>query len=116
MELYVGPTKIEVKGISDDQLKYHEDYLLDFLFKFLKMVETAQQKQIVSNLVQFANYYKRRELDVGYYREFNSDSLFKLDRSFIGDLIGVQNVDSTEGIDISYNYMKIIVPLIKLLV
>lgn len=115
-ELYVGPTGIDMKGISDEKLKYHEDYMLDFLFRFFKLVETGSRKQIVSNLVQFANYYKKKELEIGYYRELNKDSLFKLEKNFIGDLIGVHHVDTIDNIDISFNYMKFIVPLIKLLI
>lgn len=115
-EIYVGPEKIDMKGISDEKLKLHEDYMLDFLFRFLKLVETGSRKQIVGNLVQFADFYKRRELEVGYYRELNSDSLYKFNKNFIGDLIGFQNVNSVDNIDISFNYMKFIVPLIKLLV
>lgn len=115
-ELYVGPTKIDFKGISDDKLKYHEDYMLDFLFRLFKLIETGSRKQIISNLIQFADYYKRRELDIGYYRELNSDSLFRLNRTFIGDLVGAQQVENVDNIDISYNYMKFIVPLIRLMV
>ena len=115
-ELYVGPDGIDLKGISDDKLKYHKDYMLDFLFRFLKLVEVGSQRQIISNLTQFANYYKSKGLDVGYYRELNADSLFKLNKTFIGDLVGVQDVDSVDNIDISFNYMKFIVPLIRLLV
>ena len=115
-EIYVGPSQIDLKGISDTKLQYHRDYMLDFMFRFLKLVEVGSRKQIITNLVQFANYYKRRELEVGYYRELNSDSLFRLNKEFIGDIIGIQQVDSVDDIDISFNYMKFIVPFIKLLI
>ena len=115
-EIYVGPSQIDLKGISDTKLQYHRDYMLDFMFRFLKLVEVGSRKQIITNLVQFANYYKRRELEVGYYRELNSDSLFRLNKEFIGDIIGIQQVDSVDDIDISFNYMKFTVPFIKLLI
>ena len=115
-ELYVGPTSIDLKGISDDKLVYHKDYMLDFLFRFLKLVEVGSRKQIITNLIQFANFYKSRELDIGYYRELNADSLFRLNKTFIGDLVGFQDVSSVDNIDISFNYMKFIVPLIRILI
>lgn len=115
-ELYVGPTKIDLKGINDDKLKYHEDYMLDFLFKLFKLIETGSRKQIINNMIQFSNYYKRRELDIGYYRELNGDSLFRLNKTFNGDLVGVPHVNDVNLIDISFNYMKFIVPLIKLMI
>ena len=81
---------------------------------------------IVNKIKKFASKYKRRELDIGYYRELNSDSSFVFTNSngeitvkseyatdrFLDDIN-----DNIEGecfdIDISYNYMTYITKLIQ---
>lgn len=120
LEFYVGKSKIDVKGINNNTLKLHQDFMLDFLFKIFKMIETTDRRIVVKNLMEFIDYYKNRLLDVGYYRELNRDSLFRLNhmlskRNNIS--IGSHEMDDVtlDKIDISYNYMAYIVPLIQLL-
>ena len=115
-EFYINPTIIHVKGISDDKLELHKDYMLDFLHKIFRLFETnPNKKYIIDNIREFISYYKDKRLHIGYYRELNKDSLYKLNRSFIHDYIGLQHVNSLENIDISYNYMKYIIPMINIL-
>ena len=40
-EFYVGNNTLDVKGISDDKLTLHRDYMVDFLFNIFKMFEVA---------------------------------------------------------------------------
>ena len=115
LEFYVGPTTIDVKGISDEKLKYHNDYMIDFLFKIFKMIETRPTDIVIKNLKDFSFHYKNKTLDIGYYRELNKDSLFKLNRNLLNTMIGMIDLDSVEDIDIRYNYIHYIVPLVNLL-
>ena len=116
LEFYVNDRDIHVKGISDDKLRLHMNYMLDFLHKIFRLMQTNPNKRyIIDSLTQFASFYKRGELHIGYYRELNTDSLYKLNRSFMQDFIGLHDVDSLDGIDISYNYMQYVVPIINIL-
>lgn len=116
-EFYLGSETLDVKGISDDKLELHREYLLDFLYRFFKMMEqSSSKKKIITDLTDFTYYYKNRKLMIGYYRELNIDSLFKLKRKFSNDFIGIENTSKIDDIDISYNYMKYIVPIINILV
>lgn len=116
LELYVGMDKIDVKGIADNKVIKHYPYMLDYLFIIFKMMETSQHKIIVKNVVDFANYYKQLELDVGYYRELNEISLFRTSYrlsnkfSLYSDDVGNANM-----IVPNYNYVNFIIPLINLL-
>lgn len=116
-EFYVSSDGLDVKGIIDEKLALHKDYMLDFLFRFFKMMEqTSSKKKIINDLTDFSYYYKNKKLMVGYYRELNQDSFFKLNQKFLGDLLGVNDgTPDIDEIDISYNYMKYIVPLINIL-
>lgn len=115
-EFYLGDTKLDVKGISDDKLLLHQDYMIDFLQKILKMLEVSSTKQTIVNLKEFAYYYKNKLLHHGYYRELNRDSLYRLNNHFNSEYIGTEDFTSIEDIDISYNYMKYVVPLINILI
>jgi len=115
LEFYLGRDTLDVKGISDEKLKLHKDYMLDFLFRILKMFEISSRRQLITNIKEFSDYYKSKQLMIGYYRELNKDSLYKLEKTLQGALVGLLNSESIDGIDISYNYMNYIVPLLNIL-
>ena len=116
LEFYVNDKTLDVKGISDEKLKLHKEYMLDFLYKIFRLFETNNNKKyIIDNMVEFISYYKNKDLHIGYYRELNKDSLYKLNKSFMKEYIGLQYTKSLDDIDISYNYMKYIIPIINIL-
>ncbi len=52
-EFYFNNKKgIDIKGISDDLLSYHSDYMLKFLHRFFYMNETARTKITIENLIE----------------------------------------------------------------
>ena len=66
------------------------------------------------------NMYKRKELAIEYYREFNSTSCYKIidneGNEFMFDDISEDYIEEKGyDIDISYNYLNIVIPLIRLL-
>ena len=115
-EFYYNKNGVDVKGISDELLELHRDYMLDFLYNFFKMNEISSRKRVIELLKQFAYYYKARKLDIGYYRELNIQSLFRIREKLFGQQIGVKDIGDVNQIDIGYNYMNYIVPLISILV
>lgn len=108
--------KLDVKGISDEDLIRHEKYILNELKSIFSIVESGKKEYIIKRLKKFAMAYKNKELDYGFYRELNQDSLYRI-KSFkvMSATVGVNNIDSLDNIDISYNYLHYIIPLIRLL-
>ena len=116
LELYYNKDTVDVKGVSDELLELHKEYMMDFLYNFFKMMEISKRKKVIELLKDFAYYYKKRQLDIGYYRELNNQSLYKLNQKFFGEKVGVKYTKDIDNIDIGYNYMNYVVPLISILV
>lgn len=116
-EIYLNKDGLDLKGIKDDKLELHKDYMLDLLFKLLRMVELSSKRQLIANLKEVSYFYKNRKLHIEYYRELNSDSLFRLKMMMPGmhEYIGVQYTNDVDEIEIEYNYMRYIVPIINLI-
>jgi hypothetical protein len=115
-EFYYNRDSIDVKGIGDDLLELHREYMLDFLFNFFRMNEISKRKSVIDLLKDFAYYYKNKELNIDYYRELNTQSLFKIHERLFGEKIGLKYTKDKDSLDISYNYMNYVVPLISILV
>lgn len=116
MEFYYNPkTGIDVKGFT--KLKHlHEDYMLDFIGYYAKLLETGKRENVIKFLKEFIGYYKRKELDIGYYREMNVHSMYKTNITVFSDTVYVEELLDYDIIDISYNYKHYIVPLMQILI
>lgn len=119
-DLFNNNPTIEVKGISNDSLKYHKDYFLKFLLTVFDMVERSSLDNVLYYINTFSNKYVNRQLPIQYYREFNSNSKFiltVLDKN--GNVKKRYGVDTDyvniDILDISYNF-GIINELYKILV
>lgn len=117
-EFYYNPQTLDVKGISDEMLELHEEFMIEFLHDFFHMNETVmRKKKIIGTLKEFADYYKNKELDVGYYRELNSDSLYRLVRYGSENIKipnGIKYVDCLDNVDIGFNYFNYVIPLLSI--
>lgn len=116
---YIREDKLDIKGISDMTLEKHQDYFIDFLKMIFKLSERSDSKIIRKKIREFSNDYKKLKLNVGYYRELNYDSLFKIYNFKVkGKLLATDNIDrdmlNNKFVDISYNYMRYIIPLINI--
>lgn len=118
MEFYFNnKTGIDVKGIQNDLLDLHRDYMLKFLHRFFYMNETSSPKHIIKFLNEFTYNYKTKELPLGFYRELNRESAFRTKETINGQTVGLMSISRQdfEIVDISYNYFKYLVPLISIL-
>lgn len=111
-EIYIGD-KIDVKGINDELVSLHQGYILDIIQEHLHNLVYKNNKKQVEFMKDVLHYYKTRQLDIGYYREFNRDSEYRLNIHLLEDDLGIKYTNELENIDISYNYMNILIPLIR---
>ena len=115
IELYYNKNKIDVKGIHDDNVKLHKDHMVEFFKRYAYMNEQSTKSNIIKFIKEFSYLYKTRQIDKGYYREFNVNSRFRLYEQITGQDVTVgycENIDVND-IDIVYNYFTFIVPIIE---
>lgn len=112
IELYYNSDHIDVKGINSNKLKLHENYMLDLFNKFFIKMETDTPEDVISYMRRFIDKYKRKELDSGYYRRFDSVSDFDVNLPE-GEYIFNADIHK-EYIDIQYNLNKVLIKLIKI--
>lgn len=113
LELYYNYEKLDIKGMSDDNIAYHKDYMIDFIKKFFNKMETESKIEVIDFTKRFIDKYKRKELDIGYYRSFDSHSSFKLLDVSDMEFMDMDN-SKLDEIDISYNFYNILLKLIQI--
>lgn len=98
--------KLDVKGISDNTLILHQNYMLDYLKYIFHLAQDGRITDALNNIQDFYNSFINYELDIGYYRELNNRSLYRTkfilneNRVFIN---GFNNNTDIHDIDGSYN-------------
>ena len=101
MELYYNSDKIDVKGIGDENVELHEDGMLVFYKTFIRKMEIEKPESVLRYLRTFIDQYKKIELPVEYYREFNAKSCYVTKTG--GEYMDYWE-DQKLDLDISYNY------------
>lgn len=125
LELYFKRNgELDVKGLVSDRnvrkkiLDLHENGIVNLLFYVVDLAEKSglDPNKINTFLHDFVVMYKAKELEFDYYREFTVESRFRY--QFRGAEVMADQIDEAmlEKVDISYNYLHIILPLINLLV
>ena len=90
---------VDVIGINDDLLYAHEKFL-SFVCDLVFRIERVGIKEAIDFYQDFYQKYINKELDLDYYREFNTNSSF----TTIGTMrYGLWSIDSLDNIDIGYN-------------
>jgi len=117
-EFYFGKNNnIDIKGLRDEIYSLHQNGILTLLNDIVLIAEESNMntKKINRYLSDYTKAYKNRELDFDMYREFTNESKFKY--IMMGNEMLLDNIDDEliEKIDISHNYLNIIMPLIQLL-
>lgn len=114
IEFYYNKNKLDIKGISDEMIKLHDDYMLSFFKQYLQYIEMGKTNKLLDYIAGFVYKYKSRSLDIGYYREFNALSLYKLmKKTTFGTEYMIKYIDEEtfKDIDIGYNFFKYLIPL-----
>ena len=113
LEFYYNSTQLDIKGINDVVYEQHEKYMIEFLKTYFSLMELNNKAKLIDYVTNFVYRYKSKLLDLGYYRELNVQSIYKLNIIVEKSMYGLDNIDNSgfEDIDISYNYFKYLVPL-----
>ena len=112
IEMYYSPSQMDIKGLGDETIEYHKDYMINFINQFFNKMETDETDKILRFMRRFIDKYKRRELPIGYYRRFDRDPRFDIyDSQFV---FYEYWEDRKEDIDIDFNYKEVLIKLIKI--
>lgn len=116
-EFFISQHSIDVKGIDDEKLKSHENGTLRVIRDVYDACVEYNMDQVKINAFMkgVVDAYIHRDLEFDAYREFNNESNFRINmygHEVLSDSITERDLSD---VDISFNYLKIIIPLIKLL-
>ena len=88
LEIYYGDcnnidgtvsTNIDIKGISDNKIKLHQNGMLDIICDVCYMVPRERPSVILNHLTLLYNKFIHKQLPINYYRSFDSNSDFSID-------------------------------------
>lgn len=95
---------LDVKGISDENLNKHHQYMATFIADVLYYIETGDISGALTYVSEFYNNYIERKLHPGYYRNFNADSNYTIMANGIEYSVAYCDSDNMlRSLDISVN-------------
>lgn len=111
LELYylndMNMEKLDVKGISDQKLLLHENYMIDFIKALFDMIDYSKEDALIM-LRSFYNQFMNNQLDIGYYRNFDPDSLYKI--NIMGNIYDTEIINPQDIIyvnkDCNINFIR----------
>ena len=119
IEFYFNDNVCDCKGIRDEKAELHQHYMLDIMGEFARLMIRGDKNKQLKFIKEVAVAYRNKELDPGYYRELNSDSLFRPSGRIkvMTNQMGYSEFDlDMKYIDISYNYTHYIIPMYQMLI
>lgn len=98
-----------IKGISQDMQLLHKNYMIKAITRFIDMAENTALDTVIFELKEFMQKYRNRELDIGYYREFNAFSRFHITVVINGliteyGIADVSDIEDPHNLNIGFNY------------
>lgn len=96
-----GMIDIDIKGINKN-IVYHQDYICSVLGTAIYMLDNCDIYDTMNYINEFIEKYLKLELSIEYYREFNSQSLYRIKGSEMG--ISYMSESDINLVDITYNY------------
>lgn len=111
--------RVDVKGVADSVVSHpdHQEGMLVFFRKVMKYLVLGRKDALQDYLISFTYDYKARKLPKQYYREFSKRNayvtLYALSEfEFTLEDISERNI---KLLNITYNYLRFVLPLIRLL-
>ena len=107
---------LDVKGISNECLEKHREFILDDFCNIFKIIEGSDKDYRNKYLQNYRSLYLNRELDIGCYRELNLDSCFTFNTLFANKMkYIIDEFDDIEKIDITYNYVNYLLTIFRMI-
>lgn len=121
MEFYYSTKRneVDIKGLGKENIPLHKDYFIKDLCKIFSLAEKNNNDFLLKYLKKYRRNYLNKELDYNCYREMNKESMFRLTQTFLDQELLVENIEESKletDINIMYNYVTYIIPLISLYV
>lgn len=120
LEIYYGSNPvndietIDIKGISDENLKLHEDYMVALICTVLDCIQCGTIKEVYDVLMKIQKMYIDKKLPIGFYREFNPDSMYRISMRGTQYLMPEVMDNEKQFLNIACNY-NIIQEIFKLI-
>lgn len=111
LEFYYSNKKLDIKGINKDVQKIHKKYFLHFLKHVFDTAEKYGFDKTREVIYDFSKDYLNMKLHPEFYREFSHYPVFRLKDN---NNYGYKFTMKMKDIDIRYNYLNYIIPLIKI--
>ena len=119
-EFYIDShaNRIDVKGMQDDKLEFHKDGILQLILDLYQECKSTNlnRYRVSKWLEDFCDAYLSRDLPFDYYRQFDSNSKFKMNMGSMEYFSDQIEEEDMEDLDIEYNYRKIIIPLLNVFI
>lgn len=94
-----GEMNMDIIGLGKNSI-YHQNYMASFIGTVIYMIEKSELSEAFKYIDEFVEHYLKLELDIQYYREFNSGSLFAIKDS----PYKITSCNDLSQIDIGYNF------------
>lgn len=99
-----GNISLTIKGISDKKLELHRDYMASVIANTLYYIETGDLESGLTYITEIWNSYISYNLDIGFYRNFNSDSNYTIRVNNALYSIPFCDKKDIQSLDISCNF------------
>ena len=99
-----GNDIIDIKGISDDNLIKHSNHILQFMCSIFYGIVNQPIENVISEYNEFYDNYINRRLDIGYYREFDQESKYRIiQHGFMPKSFLIEALDNSQKMNIDIN-------------
>lgn len=109
-EFYYNPGSIDCKGLKDELIPLHKDGIISFINDIFEIASSTNKDEYRINqyFAEFCRLYKEKKLADDYYREFNTESMYRLIYPEGTMLVDDITDDDLMYLDVSYNYSLIL--------
>jgi len=108
---------ITIKGVSDMVVEHpdHQSGMLCFFLQVFRYLDLDQVQDLRDYLIRFARDYKALKLPHQYYRELNSNNIYRTKIELAGFEYNLTEIgpDDMDMINPIYNYRRFVLPLIQ---
>lgn len=94
---------LTIKGMKEKAYNLHKEYFIDFLLVIFNMAQTNNASNILEIIHDFYIKYINKELPIGYYRRFDSESFYDIYLESKFSEYRVSAAGNINTINIAYN-------------